>query len=59
MFLIHYLKLYSSLPYVEATMAEIFRFRGAAPLTVPHKALRDTILQVTIPSVFRTHIHSV
>lgn len=34
-----------NLPYVEATMAEIFRFRGAAPLTVPHKALRDTILQ--------------
>nr|XP_045612751.1 methyl farnesoate epoxidase-like [Procambarus clarkii] len=33
------------LVYTEATLMETFRFRGAAPLTVPHKALRDTTLQ--------------
>ncbi|XP_027237770.2 methyl farnesoate epoxidase [Penaeus vannamei] len=44
-----------NLPYLEATMAEIFRFRGAAPLTVPHKALRDTILQVRTPFAFQSY----
>lgn len=31
--------------YTDATLSEVFRFRGAAPVTVPHKAMRDTILQ--------------
>ncbi|XP_069160827.1 methyl farnesoate epoxidase [Procambarus clarkii] len=35
----------TKLVYTEATLMETFRFRGAAPLTVPHKALRDTTLQ--------------
>lgn len=35
----------TKLVYTEATLTEAFRFRGAAPLTVPHKALRDTMLQ--------------
>nr|AJF94637.1 cytochrome P450 epoxidase-like protein [Portunus trituberculatus] len=35
----------SKLPYTEATLNEVFRFRGAAPVTVPHKAMKDAILQ--------------
>ncbi|XP_071516546.1 methyl farnesoate epoxidase-like [Panulirus ornatus] len=35
----------SKLVYTEAVMNEVFRLRGAAPITVPHKALKDTILQ--------------
>ncbi|XP_042885578.1 methyl farnesoate epoxidase-like [Penaeus japonicus] len=35
----------TDLPYLEATLTEVFRFRGAAPFTVPHSALRDTVLQ--------------
>lgn len=36
-----------SLPYVEATLNEVFRFRGAATFTVPHSAMRDTVLRVS------------
>ncbi|KAK4314949.1 hypothetical protein Pmani_013817 [Petrolisthes manimaculis] len=35
----------TKLVYTEATLAEISRFRGVAPFTVPHYAVRDTILQ--------------
>ncbi|KAK8376326.1 hypothetical protein O3P69_009756 [Scylla paramamosain] len=35
----------SKLPYTDATLSEVFRFRGAAPISVPHKAMKDTILQ--------------
>ncbi|KAK7085879.1 hypothetical protein SK128_006582 [Halocaridina rubra] len=31
--------------YTEAVLTEVFRLRGAAPLTVPHCAVRDTVLQ--------------
>ncbi|KAK8744997.1 hypothetical protein OTU49_000395 [Cherax quadricarinatus] len=35
----------TKLVYTDATQTEVFRYRGSAPLTVPHKALRDTKLQ--------------
>ncbi len=34
----------SSLPYIEALMAEVLRMRSLAPLSVPHKATSDTTL---------------
>ncbi|XP_063611949.1 methyl farnesoate epoxidase-like [Penaeus indicus] len=35
----------TDLPYLEATLNEVFRFRGAATFTVPHSAMRDTVLR--------------
>ncbi|XP_050712088.1 methyl farnesoate epoxidase-like isoform X4 [Eriocheir sinensis] len=35
----------NKLVYTDATLSEVFRFRGVAPVTVAHKAMRDTILQ--------------
>ena len=41
-----------SLPYTEAFIAEVMRIRPIAPLTVPHCAAKDTLLQgFKIPKV--------
>ena len=36
------------MPRTEAFLAEVMRFRGVAPLTVPHRAVQDTTIEVFI-----------
>jgi len=34
--------LFDSLPYVEATILELLRYKTLAPLALPHRTLNDT-----------------
>ena len=45
----------SRMPKTEAFLAEVMRFRGVAPMTVPHKAMEDTTIEVCYVNIIYTH----
>ncbi|KAG7175766.1 Methyl farnesoate epoxidase-like 1 [Homarus americanus] len=52
----------NTLVYTEATLMEAFRHSGAAPLTIPHKALRNTTLmghQIPANTMVMNNLYSV